>query len=184
MALTKDLLVTAEDYRVMPETGPRYQLIEGQLHISPAPNRYHQDISRNIEMIIVNFLQVHPLGKVYDAPFDVYLSEHDVFQPDIIFVANERRSILTEAGAKGAPNLVIEILSPGTARLDKIPKRQIYAATGVQELWLVEPETKSIEVYRLGTDSQKPAAVYQEQDSFQSICLPGLTFAGAEIFKQ
>jgi Uma2 family endonuclease len=184
MALAKDLLLTAEDYRLMPETGPRYQLIEGQLYVSPAPNRYHQDISRNIEFILLTFLQDHPLGKVYDAPFDVRLGEHNVFQPDIIFVANERLSILTKAGAEGAPNLVIEILSPSTAELDRIPKRKTYSAAGVQELWLVDPEKKTIEVYRLQTDSQHPAAVHQATDSFQSSCLPGLTFDGAAVFKQ
>src|SRR2546428_4377823 len=118
MALAQTPLLTAEDYRLMPETGPRYQLIDGELFMAPAPNRYHQDISRNIEFILMKYLESHAAGKLYYAPFDVYLTEHNVFQPDIVFVANDRLPILTDAGAEGAPNLVIEILSDSTAHLD------------------------------------------------------------------
>jgi Uma2 family endonuclease len=128
MALTQPILVTADDYRRMPETGPRYQLIEGDLIMSPAPNRYHQDISRNLGFLLLKYLEKHPIGRLYHAPFDVYLGPHNVFQPDIVFVAKERSSIFTKAGAEGAPNLVIEILSPRTAYLDKDPKRKLTLA--------------------------------------------------------
>src|SRR5687767_11436105 len=101
MAITASMMVTAEDYRSLPVGGPHYQLIEGQLFMSPAPDRYHQDISRNLEFILLSYLKKNPIGKLYDAPFDVYLSEFDVVQPDILFVANARRSILTDAGAEG-----------------------------------------------------------------------------------
>src|ERR1043165_745391 len=104
MALPQPILLTADDYRAMPETGPRYQLIEGDLVVSPAPNRYHQDISRNLEFLLLKYLESHPVGRIYDAPFDVYLTQYNVVQPDILFVANDRMSILTDAGAEGAPN--------------------------------------------------------------------------------
>jgi Uma2 family endonuclease len=182
MALAQDLLITADDYRLMPETGPRYQVIEGQLFMAPAPNRFHQDISQNIEFILRKFLEKHPIGKIYHAPFDVYLGEHNVYQPDVVFVANERISILTEAGAEGAPNLVIEILSPRTAHLDKEPKRKVYASSGVQELWLVDPLRQTIEIYHLQKDPKHPAAIHQATDSFTSACLPDLVLSCAEIF--
>jgi len=98
--------------------------------MAPAPNRYHQDISRNIEFILLKYLEKHPIGKMYHAPFDVYLDDHNVFQPDIAFFSNERESVLTEAGAEGAPNFVVEILSPRTAQLDRVPKRRVYARSG------------------------------------------------------
>jgi Uma2 family endonuclease len=106
--------LTVEHYKNLPETGPRYQLIEGDLHMAPAPNRYHQDISRNLEFILLNYLKDHPLGVLYDAPFDVYLSETDVFQPDIVVVFNANLGLLTDAGCEGPPDFVVEILSPKT----------------------------------------------------------------------
>jgi Uma2 family endonuclease len=94
MATPQQVLFTAEDYKNLPETGPRCQLVEGDLIAAPAPNRYHQDISRNLEFILCGYLKEHPIGKVYDAPFDVYLDDHNVFQPDILFVSKERAGIL------------------------------------------------------------------------------------------
>ena len=123
-------LLTVENYKILPETGPRYQLIEGDLYMAPAPNRYHQDISRNLEYILLDYLEENPIGKLYDAPFDVYLDQYNVFQPDILVVLNDRLSILTDAGAEGAPDFVVEILSPKTARLDKDNKRRVYATSG------------------------------------------------------
>jgi Uma2 family endonuclease len=177
-------LLTVENYKILPETGPRYQLIEGDLYMAPAPNRYHQDISRNLEYILLEYLEEHPIGKLYDAPFDVYLDEHNVFQPDIIFVSNARRSILTDAGAEGAPDFVVEILSPKTARLDRDNKRRVYATSGVGELWIIAPEARRIEVYLLAADAANPAATHGESDSFESSLFPGLRFDSARIFAQ
>jgi Uma2 family endonuclease len=175
-------LLTVENYKILPETGPRYQLIEGDLYMAPAPNRYHQDISRNLEYILLDYLEEHPIGKLYDAPFDVYLDEHNVFQPDIVFVSKARLSILADAGAEGAPDFVVEILSPKTARLDRDNKRRVYARTGVPELWIITPETRQVEIYLFGKDAANPIATYGERDSFQSTLFPGLRFDSAAIF--
>ncbi len=183
MALAQPVLVTADDYRLMPETGPRYQLIEGELYMAPAPRRYHQDISRNLEFILQNYLGRNPIGTLYYAPFDVYLTEHNVFQPDVLFVANARRSILTDEGAEGAPNFIVEILSESTAHLDRQPKRKIYATTGVEELWLIDPAKKTIEIFYLQQDAERPAAVFHSEDVFTSPCFPGLEIRADEVFK-
>jgi Uma2 family endonuclease len=184
MALALALQITAEEYRLLPETGPRYQLIEGELHMAPAPDRYHQDISGNIYFLLRRFLEKHPLGKLYDAPFDVYLGEHDAFQPDLLFVSKARLDILTDTGAEGAPDFVVEILSKRTARLDKSPKKKIYAATGVKELWIVDPWKRTIEVFWLPASAEHPRAVYSEKDTFTSPCFPGLRVSAAEIFQR
>jgi Uma2 family endonuclease len=176
--------LTVEDYRLLPETGPRYQLIEGDLFMAPAPNRYHQDISGNIQFIIQSYLQKHPIGKLYDAPFDVYLDENNVHQPDLVFVSKKNYSILTEAGAEGAPDFIVEILSAKTAHLDKKPKRRVYARCGVKELWLVDPETKVIHIYSLQKDAEHPAATWSKNDTFSSPHFPGLKFKGVRIFKR
>ena len=175
-------LLTVEHYKRLPEDSACYQLVEGEIHIAPAPNRYHQDISRNLEYILLDYLDQHPIGKLYDAPFDVYLDEHNVFQPDIVFVSKARLSILTDAGAEGTPDFVVEILSPKTAKLDRDNKRRVYARTAVQELWIIAPETRRIEVYLLGKDAVNPAATYSESDSFESTLFPGLRFEARTIF--
>jgi Uma2 family endonuclease len=183
MALAPSVLVTAQDYRLMPETGPRYQLIDGELFMSPAPNRFHQKISGNIYFLLRSYLEKNPAGELYDAPFDVFLGEHAVFQPDILFIANDRRSILTDEGAEGAPNLVIEVLSESTAHLDRQTKRKVYAASGVDELWLVDPGMKTVQVFLLQKDAVRPASSCRASDVFESPSFPGLRIALSEIFK-
>ena len=174
--------LTVEHYKLLPENGPRYQLIEGELYMAPAPNRYHQDISRNLEYILLEYLDDHPIGKLYHAPFDVYLDEHNVFQPDIVVVLNERLSILTDAGAEGAPNFVVEILSPKTARLDRDNKRAVYARSGVQELWIIGPDSQTIEVFNLPQDAARPLVIHHAAARFSSALFPGLEFDAVRIF--
>ena len=151
--------------------------------MAPVPNRYHQDVSGNLYFIIRTYLEKRPIGAVYQAPFDVYLDEINVHQPDLIFVS-KKNDILTQAGAEGAPDFIIEILSPKTAFLDKTSKRRTYARSGVKELWIVEPETKLIHIYLLQKDAEHPAATYTEKNSFSSSQFPGLKFKGSKIFKR
>jgi Uma2 family endonuclease len=176
--------LTVEDYRLLPESGPRYQLIEGELIMAPAPNRYHQDISLNIILLLGNYLEKHPIGRLYEAPFDVYFDQSNAHQPDIIFVSKANYSILTDAGAEGAPDFIVEILSAKTAYLDKKPKRQVYARSGVKEFWMVDPDTKLIHVYFLQENANQPAATYSEKDTFTSPHFPGLKISGKKIFKR
>ena len=184
MTIAVKVRVTAEDYRSLPESGQQYQLIEGDLYMAPAPNRFHQDISRNIEFCLLKYLDQHPVGKVYDAPFDVYLNNDNVFQPDLVFVAHENNQVFTDAGVEGVPDLVVEILSPRTARLDRDPKRRVYGTCGVKEFWLVDPEAHTVAVYYLRQNASQPAAVYTTTDQFTSSFIPGLVFVVADFFRQ
>src|SRR5262249_32800903 len=143
------LVVTADDYRALPPGGPRYQVVDGELHMSPSPTRYHQRIVMNIAHLLQGYLDDHPIGEVYVAPLDVYLTEINVFQPDVIYVTKENAAVLTDEGLDGAPDLVVEILSPSNARLDTGPKREVYARTGVKELWVVNPDRKQLQLFRL-----------------------------------
>ena len=176
--------VTAQDYRSLPQSGEQYQLIEGDLHMAPAPNRFHQDISRNILLSIANYLETHPVGIIYSAPFDVYLNDVNVFQPDLVFITRENFGVLTDAGVEGVPDLIVEILSPGTAKLDRNPKPRVYAESGVRELWLIDPEAGSVAVYYLQKNALQPAAVYSAEDRFTSNFFPGLFFSTVDIFKR
>jgi Uma2 family endonuclease len=176
--------LTVKDYRSLPETGPRYQLIEGDLIMAPAPNRFHQDISGNICYLLRDYLEQHPLGKLYQAPFDVYFDQFNAHQPDIAFFSKANERFLTDAGAEGAPDFIVEILSPKTAFLDKKTKRQVYARSGVKELWLVDPDVKMVHVYFLQQDPERPAASYAERQTFASPHFPGLKISGRKIFKR
>ncbi|MSU21170.1 MAG: Uma2 family endonuclease [Pedosphaera sp.] len=176
--------LTVEDYRRLPETGPRYQLIEGDIFMAPAPNRYHQDISGNIQFTLQSYLEKYPIGKLYNAPFDVYLDEINAHQPDLVFISKQNYSVLTDAGLEGAPDLVVEILSPKTADLDRKVKRRVYARSGVKEFWLVDPETTLVHVYYLQQDAEHPAATFGEKEEFASPHFPGLKIKGSRIFKR
>jgi len=176
--------LTVEDYRMMPEAGPRYQLVEGEMFMAPAPNRFHQDISGNIYFLLRGYLEKHPIGKLYEAPFDVYLDEFNVHQPDIVLIAKANYANLTDAGAEGAPDFIVEILLPKTAFLDKKAKRKVYARSGVKELWLVDPDAMMVNVYFLQDDPDHPAATYTEKDTLASPHFPGLKIRAARIFKR
>jgi Uma2 family endonuclease len=176
--------LTVAEYKLLPETGPRYQLIEGDLYMAPAPNRYHQTISRNLEYILMQYLEEHPIGELYDAPFDVYLSNVDVFQPDILFVSNDNRRILTDAGAEGPPNLVAEVLSPKTRNLDLIQKCRVYAREGVRELWILDPEPQTVVVYRFDEDLSNPVMTRTVTETLTSPIFPGLEIVLEKVFRK
>lgn len=175
-------LLTVEEYRDLPEGPPHYQLIEGKLLMSPSPNRYHQVICRNLLVLLSKYLDDHPVGEVFQAPSDVYLTQFDVYQPDLFFVSNANASILTEQGAAGAPDLVIEILSAGTARFDREIKRRVYAQTGVKELWLVDPDLKQVHVCHLNKASEASPTSYGMGITFISAHFPDLVLSVEQIF--
>jgi len=171
---------TYEDYKTLPAE-KRYELLEGELVMVPSPKEYHQRISGKLEFLLRAFVQDHALGVVYDAPFDVVLSEETVVQPEIIFISKERLDIITEDNVRGAPDLVIEILSEATAERDRIAKRLLYAKYGVKEYWLVDPQTKSIEVLQLGERGFDLVGIFWEGQKMRSPLL-GMELEPAEVF--
>lgn len=175
--------VTVDDYRALPETGPQFQLIEGELYMSPSPTRFHQRVSRNLQLAIETYLETHPVGELYNAPLDVYLTDISVTQPDLFFVATDNRDILEDDGAHGAPDFVIEILSPATADRDTGAKKALYAREGVKHYWIVDPDKKEIAVFDFAADAEKAAAVYRSGDTFASPLFPGLEFSADAVFR-
>ncbi len=134
---------TYEDYIKMPDD-VRYELIDGELLMTPSPATRHQIISGNINDIIRSFVKKNNLGTVFYAPCDVVLGNENVFEPDLLFISKENSSIITEANIKGAPDLVVEVLSPSTADRDLIKKKSIYAVFGVKEYWIVYPHENKV----------------------------------------
>ena len=177
---TTRLRFTYRDYLLLPE-GDRRELIEGDFHAVPAPSIWHQTIVANLGMALRDFVKRNRLGAVLWAPTDVVLSPESVVQPDILFISNERRGIITEDNVSGAPDLVVEILSPSTAERDRELKRALYARCGVREYWLVDPEDSSVEVMALeeaGVDSTRAFT----SGRVESAVLPELGVPLAEIF--
>ena len=148
MQAVEKKVYTYEDYAQLPEGAP-YQLIGGELVMSPSPTPTHQRISLNLSVALYLFVKEHDLGQILVAPMDVYLSETDTPQPDILFIAKTRLGIIGEKYVDGAPDLVVEILSPSAAYYDLKKKKRLYEASGVKEYWIVEPEAQEIEVYAL-----------------------------------
>ena len=175
-------LLTIEDYKVLPETGPHYQLINGTLHMSPAPTRFHQHVSLNLTNIVYNWINSSGSGFIYNAPFDVYLDEFNVFQPDLVYVSPKNLHILTDAGVEGAPDLIVEILSPSTRKIDLGPKKKIFAKYGVKEFWAVDPNSRQVQKFELEKSVDSPSDSYDENDTLESAILPGLKIDLNKIF--
>ena len=165
---------TYADYCLTPDD-ERYELLDGELIMSPSPNRAHQDICLELGALLHTYVKESGLGEIYIAPFDVVLSETTVVQPDLLFIANERTHIITPDNVQGPPNLVVEILSPSTANRDRTRKRALYAQYGVPEYWLVDPDTGTVTVLRLGAAGFTVVDRYGAGQTLTSPTLPGFT---------
>jgi len=139
---------TLEVFKMLPE-GTRCELIDNVLFISPAPISQHQKISFQLSGQLYALLAKIRSGEAFAAPIDVFLDQKNAFQPDIIFIRNENLSIIKEEGIYGAPDLVIEILSPGTKNFDRTKKKRIYEKSEVKEYWVVDPLTKICTGFKL-----------------------------------
>ena len=148
MATTAKKKYTYADYLETPDD-ERYELIEGELFMTPSPVTRHQRISKKILIALDTYVTNNDLGEVFDAPLDVYLDNENVVQPDILFISKERLNIIGEKNIQGAPDLVIEIISESSAYRDLVQKKKLYARFGVKEYWIVLPEESSVEVYGL-----------------------------------
>ena len=174
--------LTYADYAKTPE-GERWELIDGELIMPPSPKETHQSVQGNLGTLMFTFARGNSLGRVYFAPFDVVLSETDTVQPDLLFISTERLHLITEDNIQGAPDLVVEIRSPCTARQDWTVKRELYAKHGVKEYWLVDPEAATIAVLLLADGELQVASMFGGSDTFTSDTLRGFSIPMTEIFQ-
>lgn len=177
---------TYEDYKSLPESmDRRYELLAGDLFMVPAPTTVHQIISQNIEFILLTYVRKTLRGRVLHSPVDVVLgtgADREIVQPDILFVSAERASIITRPEVVGCPDLVVEVLSPGTQERDSNYKKTLYARYGAREYWIVDPDAKTLDRYVLGNAGFNPPERFTESDSFSSPLFPNLRFDCREIF--
>lgn len=143
------VVLTYRDYAALPDDGRRYEIHEGELSVTPAPNLRHQEVVGNLFATLRAHVAARSLGKVYVSPVDVILADTTIVQPDVVFIANDRLRLQSERGIEGPPTLVIEVLSTSTRERDRHTKLQLYARHGVPWYWIVDPDARVVEVYRL-----------------------------------
>lgn len=172
---------TYREYLYTPDD-KRYELIDGELLLSPSPKTAHQRLERKLGTIMSFFVDDAGLGEIFFAPFDVYFNETNVVQPDIIFVSSERALIVNDDNIRGAPDMVVEILSPSTANRDRVLKRALYAENGVKEFWIADTDAKTISVFLLGDSGFDLVAIYGEGQALTSPTLSGFSVNMDDVF--
>ncbi len=155
-----------EVFEFLPE-GTRCQLIDNTILMSPSPDIQHQIVSQQLETLISLFNSHHNLGLLLHAPLDVFFDDENIFQPDILFISNENKSIIQDGKIKGAPDLIVEILSPSSEKLDLGKKKTIYEKSGVKEYWTIQPKDNSTQVFILNKDN-KYVLHYAGKSKFKS----------------
>ena len=178
---------TYEDYKSLTaSTDQRYELIDGELYMAPAPTVTHQLVSGNLEFLLARHVRATRCGRVLHAPLDVVLGKgplRNVVQPDILFISNERANIVTQAEIVGAPDLIVEILSPGSVERDRGQKKTLYARNGVREYWIVDPALESIEVFSFGRRGNTAPARYGVGERLVSAVVPGFEASLVDVFR-
>lgn len=173
--------LTYEDYAKTPDD-ERYELLEGELVMAPSPNMPHQDSQSKLGWRMAAFAERHELGAVFFSDTDVVLSDTDVVKPDLLFISKEREHIITHANIRGAPDLVVEILSSSTSRRDWNDKRELYAKHGVREYLIMDPSNKIVWRLALKEGALEIENAYYEGDAIESSVLEGFSVAVNDIF--
>ena len=166
--------LTYDDLRQIPPDRNRYELIEGELFVSAAPNTEHQRKTGRLYRRLADHVEQHDLGEVFIAPYDVVLDASTVLEPDILFVSKARQSIIKPGCIEGAPDLVVEVLSDSSRTIDRFVKRDRYAEFGVPEYWLLDPFEPRIEVLWLEAGKYRVVGSFGPGDTLESPTFSGL----------
>jgi Uma2 family endonuclease len=179
--------MTYQDLLRLPEDLLRHELIDGEHFMSPAPAVKHQRVVVNLTRILSTFVRAHRLGEVLVGPVDVLLSEHDVVEPDVLYVAATHEDRVREHYIAGAPDLVIEVLSPSNPGYDRVKKLRLYEAQGVPEYWIVDPAAEAVEVYRAithgGRLARQASLSAAAGETLETPLLSGLRIPLSEVFE-
>ncbi len=178
-------LLTIADLDSLPDDGNRYELIDGDLYVSRTPHINHQFAISNLLYAIKDYLNRNPIGKVIPEP-GVIFSDYDAVIPDVAYVSNERFGKIVAGGKfTAAPDLVIEILSPGSEneRRDRNVKRRLYSVRGVRKYWIVDVQASVVEVYRPQDANLNLVATLSGEDEITTSLLPGFGCKVAKVFE-
>jgi Uma2 family endonuclease len=175
MAARIEPLLTVADLDACPDDNNRYELIEGELFVSRAPGLPHQIVIQNLQIALVDYLKSNPIGRIVPGAGAIF-SDYDAVIPDLAFITNDRwSSIVSNDRFNAAPDLLIEVMSPGKENRDRdlLVKRQLYARYGVPEYWIIDPANRLVEVYRLRDTRLESAATLRNGDEITTSLLPG-----------
>ena len=175
--------MTYAELQKLPDDGMRHELIDGRLIMSPSPFLAHQLVVQRIHITLYNWVTEHRLGLVLLAPFDVIFDDFNVTEPDLLFVSRSRYERIQKRGVKGAPDLAIEVLSKGTARIDRGAKARTYATFGVSEYWLVDPQARTIQVLVTRRGQMIEDQLASKDQSFRSNALSGFEAKASLLFQ-
>ena len=177
MAVQTSIRMSAAEFEALPESSFPTELIEGELVVRGVPIINHQRVAGNTYQMLAKAV---PNGEVFVAPVSVKFDDANFFQPEVLWVAASSTCEITRDGLNGAPDLVVEVLSPGTASTDRGHKFRTYQAHGVREYWIIEPELRFIEIWQLMNGIFVQHGVYEADESFtspllgQTIALPAI----------
>ena len=171
---------TYEEYYHL-DDDQRYEIIEGNLLMAPAPDRWHQDWSLNLTLLMATAYQASQSGQGLCAPFDVVLDPENTVQPDLIFVATANLGIIQPRAIFGTPDLLIELISPSSVRRDRYDKKDLYARFGVKEYWIGDPANQSLEILTLKDGRYELHCSAEISGKLTSRVLAGLEFDLSQI---
>jgi len=174
--------LTFEQFRQLPDDGKRYELVRGEVHLTPSPTTKHQLVLQRLFASLNSHLSKNPLGRMLIAPLDVRLGADTALQPDMRYVANAHVAIIQEDYIRGAPDLVVEILSPSTAAHDRATKLHLYAEAGVGEMWFIDPQAKTVELLKLQGNKYLVEAALAGRQTLTSTSFPGWELPLPDLF--
>jgi Uma2 family endonuclease len=173
---------TYQEFQYLPNDGRRYEIVEGELYVTPAPSPMHQTVSRRLQFALMKQLEEPGVAFIFNAPFDVILSETSVVEPDLVIIRQGRRGSFSKRGFEGGPDVVVEILSPTTRGNDVFLKKAAYARLGVAEYWIVDPDLGRIEVFRLKEGGYDQGLLFDRSATLSSPSFPEVAVPLAPIF--
>jgi Uma2 family endonuclease len=174
---------TYAEYCVLPQDFNRHEIIEGDHVVTPSPTTRHQGVLAKLTSLLIVHVETHGLGVVLPAPMDVLLARTSVVQPDLLFVSRERLSIIKEANIQGAPDLVVEVLSPSTAAIDRGGKMALYARYGVPHYWILDARHLSLETYEIREGEYELTSQFKKDDPVKVRLFPDLAISLAQLGK-
>lgn len=169
------------DYAAIPPDGKRYEIMEGELYVTPAPSPLHQRVSKRLQRQLEAYFESRGIGEVFDAPIDVILTKNDIVQPDLVIVTDS--ALVSSRGIEGPPAIVVEVLSPSNREYDQRAKARRYFSLGIRHYWIVDPEAHRIECFRVAEGSYALVLQAEGDTAISHPDFPGLTFSLADLWR-
>ncbi len=175
--------MTYDEYCLLPDDGNRYEVLEGELVVSPSPEYPHQKLIWRLGPRLATFVETYKLGELIGAPMDVILAPDTIVQPDLFFICAENLGIVGRR-VFGAPDLCVEVLSPGTSANDRHEKKELYARYGVREYWIIDTDRKTVAVFILQENTYGEGTVLSGDDTLRASVIEGFAIRAGDVFPE